>query len=129
MQHQCICTDPTEFDLKSPSFLEDVTFIRDKYKDLFISLEITNSDDFSVSFDLVTLNHKSTHVTLSADSAYTIIRGDSAGESFESFEQLLLRLMGPLAYAELISSLVAQKLQSPSNSLFCVTDLTLGSIR
>ena len=98
-------------DFSSPSFLQDVAFIRDKYKDLFTSLTITESDDTPVDFDLTTVDGKSVSASLSA-AAYLVLKGEGTGEVFESFEQLLLRVMGPASYAALIGQLVSRKFNS-----------------
>jgi hypothetical protein len=97
------------------SFLEDVAFIRDKYRDMFDELEIVVAKEDSVVFFLTTVNHKKIKASLTAY-AYTVLEGEAENELFESFEQLLARVMGPADFAALISKLVTLKLSSS----FCV---------
>ncbi len=101
-------------DEECPSVLEDVAFIRDKYKGMFHSLAITEASEDETQFTLTTVNSKVVRVSLSTSSAYTVLEGEGKDEQFESFEQLLVRLMGPAAFSHLISRLVTSKLAESS---------------
>lgn len=99
--------------------LTDVRHIQQHYSDYFHSLVITEEqplgNDPHVSFIVTPVNNAQRKVTvkLSRTAAYQIVSdslsaSNIVGTSHESFEQVMVAIMGPSQFTAMFSSLVSE---------------------